>query len=105
MSDHHSHASEGQLELWSDNVIPVKAATSLTWNPNCRFLRNLIIRKYQKLPNEKHSISFHGGGTIVYENVNITKRREKLRNCSRLQDLKEMRQLNAIQDTGLEKIG
>lgn len=40
---------------------------------------------------------------IVYEHVNIIIRQEKLGNCSRLQDIKEMGQLNAMQDTGLEK--
>ena len=34
---------------------------------------NPNVRKYQKPPNEKPSISSGGAGAVVYENVHITK--------------------------------
>lgn len=82
---------------------PAKNTTSLMWNSDCRFLGNLIMRKYQRTPNEKHAIYFQGGEAGVYENVNVIKKKEKQRNCSRLKDIKETQQLNAIWDLGLEK--
>lgn len=69
------------------HVIPCEGhnTTSLMSNSYCRFLRNLIMRKYQKKkknPNEKHSSYFYGGGAVVYENVNIIKDKKSGRTVS-----------------------